>query len=105
MESHIHTLSDLAQKQSISKELILKKEFSVAEIAKLSRKDYNYYEQSLLKYAEIKGVIDTTFGDGEKKRTTEIIINGYNEGFTFEQLSALTELPVQEIEKIILASK
>ena len=65
MESHIHTLSDLAQKQSISKELILKKEFSVAEIAKLSRDYYNHYEQSLLKYAEMRGVIDSAFGDGE----------------------------------------
>ncbi|MFY7937302.1 MAG: hypothetical protein ACOVOQ_07990 [Flavobacterium sp.] len=105
MESHINTHSELTQKHSISKKLISEKEFSVAEIAKLSREDYNHYEQSLLKYAEIKGVIDTAFGDGEKKRTTEILINGYNEGFTFEQLSRITKLPVIEIEKIILASK
>jgi predicted HTH domain antitoxin len=101
MESHIHTLSDLAQKQSISKELILKKEFSVAEIAKLSREDYNHHEQSLLKYAEIKGVIDTAFGDGEKKRTTKIVLNCYKKGFSLEQISEITELSIQEIEKII----
>ena len=47
MESHNNTHSDLDQKKSISKELILKKEFNVTEIAKLSREDYNHYEQSL----------------------------------------------------------
>ncbi|MFN3488064.1 MAG: Rpn family recombination-promoting nuclease/putative transposase [Emticicia sp.] len=101
----LKNLTDFDQIPSILKEPIFEKGFGVAEIAKLSREDYNYYEQSLLKYAEIKGIIDTAFGDGEKKRTTEIVINGYNEDFTFEQLSKITKLSVTEIEKIILASK
>lgn len=50
----------------ILKEPVFEHAFEVANLAALSQEDYMVYEQSLLKYAEIKGVVETAFGEGEQ---------------------------------------
>ncbi len=50
----------------ILKEPVFEHAFEVANLAALSQEDYMVYEQSLLKYAEIRGVVETAFGEGEQ---------------------------------------
>jgi predicted transposase/invertase (TIGR01784 family) len=97
----LKNLTDFDQIPAILKEPIFEKGFGIAEVAKLTKKEHAIYEQSLLKYAEIKGVVDTAFSDGKIEGKIEVIISGYRNGFTIEQLSLLTNLTIEKIQEII----
>jgi predicted transposase/invertase (TIGR01784 family) len=73
-------LPSLEHIPAILQEPIFEKGFTIAEVAKLSKKEHAIYEQSVLKYAEIKGVVDTAFSDGENKGKIEGIKEGKIEG-------------------------
>jgi predicted transposase/invertase (TIGR01784 family) len=98
-------LPNLEHIPAILQEPIFEKGFGIAEVAKLTKKEHAIYEQSLLKYAEIKGVVDTAFSDGEikgmEKKEIDIIIIGHKNGFTVEQLAILTNLTTEKVQEII----
>jgi predicted transposase/invertase (TIGR01784 family) len=104
----------------ILKEEVFLKGFEIAEIANFDEKELAEYEESLKHYRDLKGVIDTSFEEGEKvgfdKRKKEGLEEGYdkgkdektremaktmkNEGEPIEKISRYTNLSKEEIEKL-----
>jgi len=98
------------------KEKIFLKLFKTAEIAKLNKKEYAKYQQSLNAYRDIKNSIDTAFLKGEKKgekrgekrgikkgerkKQIEAAKIGLNEGYPIEMISKMTGLTKEEIENL-----
>lgn len=74
----------------------------------LSKKERMTYEDSLKYYRDIKNVIDTAEKTGEekgvqkgvKKNQLENAKNALLEGLSFEIISKITKLSVEEIQKI-----
>ena len=78
------------------REKIFEKIFSVAEIAKLSKEEYQQYIVSLNAYRDFKNSIDTA----KAERTLEIAKNAKALGLSTEQIQKLTNLSIDEIEQI-----
>ncbi len=90
------------------------------EIANFDDRELAEYEESLKRYRDLKGVIDTSFEEGEKvgfdKGKKEGLEEGYdkgkdekaremaktmkNEGMPIEKISRYTNLSKEEIEKL-----
>lgn len=97
----------------ILKEPVFEHAFEVANLAALSQEDYMIYEQSLLKYAEIRGVVETAFGEGEQlglqkgeqigqlKKALETAQNLKKLGvLNIEQRAQVTGLSNKEVEEL-----
>jgi len=101
----------------ILKEPVFEHAFEVANLAALSQEDYMVYEQSLLKYAEIRGVVETAFGEGEQlglqkgeqlglqkgehKKAIETAQNLKKLGvLNIEQIAQVTGLTGKEVEEL-----
>ena len=101
---------------TILKEPIFEKAFHTAEIGAMSMEEYKFYTESLMSYWESKGMIDTARDEGriegekkgriegEKKgrieEKLEIVRKGIAMNMTDEQISQLTGLTTEEIQKI-----
>ena len=109
---------------NILKEKVFLKGFEIAEIAKFNKKELAAYEESLMKYRDLKAVVDTSFEDGEKvgyvkgeqagfekgeqtgfekgkdERDRQIAITMKNEGESIEKIATYTGLSKEEIEKL-----
>jgi len=83
------------------REKIFEKIFEVAEIAKLSNEEYEQYIFSLKTYRDYKNSIDTARDEGKAEKTIEIAKNAKILGLTTEQIQKLTNLSIEEIEKLI----
>ena len=99
------------------KDKIFSKLFATAEIAKLNNNEYSDYIESLKNYNDLRNVLDTARDEGkiegkiegeqigiEKgkiERDNEIIVAGYKEGFSPEQLSKLTKLDLILVREIL----
>lgn len=82
------------------------------EIANFDEKELAEYEESLKHYRDLKGVIDTSFEEGEKmgyekgekvgydKKAREMAKTMKNEGEPIEKISRYTNLSKEEIEKL-----
>ena len=74
------------------------------EIANFDEKELAEYEESLKHYRDLKGVIDTSFEEGEKvgydKKALEMAKAMKNEGEPIEKISRYTRLSKEEIEKL-----
>jgi predicted transposase/invertase (TIGR01784 family) len=96
----------------ILKEKVFLKGFEIAEIANFDEKELAEYEESLKYYRDLKGVIDTSFEEGEKAGYEKGEKVGYDKGkmemaksmkikgYTIEEISGLTQIPKEEIEKL-----
>jgi predicted transposase/invertase (TIGR01784 family) len=105
-------LEDFEKIPGILKEKIFIKAFETAEIANFDEKQLAEYEESLKHYRDLKGVIDTSFEEGEKvgiekgrkegedNKAKKIVQNSIKEGLSIEIISKITGLPVEEIEKL-----
>jgi predicted transposase/invertase (TIGR01784 family) len=71
-------LEDFDAIPDILNEEVFLKGFEIARIANFDRDELSQYEKSLMYYRDLKGVIDTSFEDGEKL--------GYEKGAKFEKL-------------------
>lgn len=79
-----------------------------SQVNMLSKKERMTYEDSLKYYRDIKNVIDTAEKTGEekgvqkgvKKNQLENAKNALLEGLSFEIISKITKLSVEEIQKI-----
>jgi predicted transposase/invertase (TIGR01784 family) len=88
------------------------KGFEIAEIANFDEKELAEYEESLKYYRDLKGVIDTSFEEGEKvgydkgkkvgydKKARGIAETMKKEGEPIEKISRYTGLSKEEIEKL-----
>ena len=124
----LKNLEDFESIPDILKEDVFIKGFEIAEIANFDEKELAEYEESLKVYRDLKGVIDTSFEEGEKvgfdKGKREGLEEGKKEGleegekvgfdkgkyelakamkikgYPIEDISELTKIPGEEIEKL-----
>jgi len=86
------------------REKVFEKIFSVAEIAKLSHDEYLQYIISLKTYRDYKNSIDTARdegrAEGKAEEKLEIVRNAKILGLSIEQIQKLTDLTIEEIEKL-----
>jgi predicted transposase/invertase (TIGR01784 family) len=87
--------------------------FQVAEVARYSREEQEAYVQSRKYYWDLNNVIDTANlegietgreagrEEGREQTQIDIILTGHQEGFSPEQLSKLTKLPLDQVLAII----
>jgi predicted transposase/invertase (TIGR01784 family) len=93
---------------NILREEVFLKGFEIAEIANFNEKELAEYEESLKHYRDLKGVIDTSFEEGEKigyekgkdEMAREMAKTMISKGYSIEEISELTKLPKDEIEKL-----
>ena len=85
-------------------ERIFEKICSVAEISKLTIEEYMQYINSLKVYLDNKNSIDTArdegIAEGRAERDVEIAKKLKNSGMPFDKISEITDLTIEEIEKI-----
>jgi len=109
-------LEDFEEIPAILNEEVFVKGFEAAEIANFDKKQMVEYEDSLKIYRDLKGVVDTSFEDGEikgmekgekigmekgeKKKAIEIAKILKKDGIDIEIISKSTGLSNEEIEKL-----
>jgi len=69
-------------------------------IGSLSKEELSEYEESLMVYRDLKGVIDTYFEEGKADKAVEIAKAMKDEGEPIEKISRYTGLSKEEIEKL-----
>jgi len=94
-------LEEFDEIPAILNEPIFQKAFKTAEIAKFSKEEYDKYQESLLNYIELKGVVDTSKEEGKTEEKIEIAKEMIKENFPIQQIARLTKLSIDRIEKII----
>ncbi|MCK4765626.1 MAG: PD-(D/E)XK nuclease family transposase [Candidatus Aminicenantes bacterium] len=101
-------LEDFENIPAILNEEIFIKGFDTAEIANFDKRQLAEYEDSLKVYRDLKGVIDTSFEEGEKvglekgRKEEKIALakKSLKKGLPLETISELTGLSKEEIEKL-----
>jgi len=105
LDKWLYFIKHLEDFQSIPKifkdEQIFKNAFEKAELAKYDHFEFESYERSLKEYRDIKGYIDTAFEEGKLEGKLEIIKQGKKIGLSNSDLSKLTGLSEDEIDKIL----
>ena len=75
-----------------------------AEIAQFDEKEYNAYEESLKAYRDLKNSLDTAFDEGKIEgkieEKIEIAKIAKAKGFSFKDISEMTGLSIEEIERL-----
>lgn len=105
-------LDDFDQIPAILNEPIFQKGFEIAELAHLTRKQFDDYQKSLLQYSEVKNVGDTSFEEGKAEgraegveegkaaKTLEIAKALLEKGFDKKSVSEITGLNLETISNI-----
>jgi predicted transposase/invertase (TIGR01784 family) len=106
---YLETFEDIPE---ILKEEVFIKGFEIAEIANFNEEQMAEYEESLKVYRDLKGVVDTSFEEGEKvgiekgidkgreKERMDIAKKLKTEGINIEIIMKSTGLSKEEIEKL-----
>lgn len=81
-------------------EVIFEQAFEKAELAKLDNAQWETYERNLKDYRDMKGYLDTAFSDGEIKKGNEIASKMKWKGFPTKDISEMTGLTADEIDKL-----
>ncbi|MDT3739265.1 MAG: Rpn family recombination-promoting nuclease/putative transposase [Candidatus Kapabacteria bacterium] len=117
----LKNLPNLQQRPIRLQEKVFQNLFKVAEIAKFDKQEMSDYESSLKSYRDFKNIIDTAIEEaeskgkiegkiegiieGEMKEKVKVVLTAHNEGLSFEIISKLTGLSVDEIGNIVLSIK
>ncbi len=96
----IKHLEDFQNIPEIFKDDIFKQAFEKAEIAKFSNAERVEYEQSLKVYRDLKGVLDTAFGEGKIEGKIEVAKTLKENGVSIDLIIKSTGLTQEEIEKL-----
>lgn len=100
----IKHLEDFQSIPSIIADDVFNKAFEKAELAKFGKDDLDNYENSLKVYRDLKGAMDTAFDEGKLEGILEgkieIAKSAKLMGLSKEDISKLTGLSFEEIEKI-----
>jgi len=104
LDKWLYFIKHLADFQTIpaifTDEVIFKKAFEKAELAKLDSVQWQSYESSLKEYRDIKGYIETAFDEGKIERTIEIARSLKAAEVTIDIISKTTGLSQDEINKL-----
>ncbi|MCT4665132.1 MAG: Rpn family recombination-promoting nuclease/putative transposase [Flavobacteriales bacterium] len=82
------------------RESIFEKLFETAEVAKMTREEYDSYEGSLKYYRDIQNSIDTSYQEGIAQEKINTVIESLKAGLKVSVISTITKLPEAEILKI-----
>ena len=93
-------LEEIDNIPGILKEEIFLQAFEVARIANFDEKQMSEYEESLKHYRDLKGVIDTSFEDGEMNKAKEIAAKLKAKEIHINIIIETTGLSKEEIEKL-----
>ncbi|KJV05364.1 Rpn family recombination-promoting nuclease/putative transposase [Methylocucumis oryzae] len=85
---------------AILNEPIFKKGFEIAELAHLTPRQFDAYQRSLIEYAEVKNVSDTSFEEGMMSEKKKIAITLKNKKLSMDFIMEVTGLSKREIEKL-----
>ena len=108
----LKNLSRLDERPSALKEKVFTKLCEEAEIAKFTPTELKEYEDSLKAYRDVKNSIDTALEKGREEGMAKGLAKGMEKekiatarrllsmGFSEEQVSTATELPLEEIQKL-----
>ena len=100
----IQNLKNLTDRPLKFQERIFNKLFDQAELANFDEQEYLEYEESLKAYRDLKNSIDTAREEGreegEKKKALEVAKKGKKKGYSVQDISEMTGLSVDEIEKL-----
>ncbi len=108
----LKNLEDFEDIPDILKEAVFIKGFEIAEIANFNARQLAEYEESLKVYRDLKGVVDTSFEEGlvigeekgreegKKEEKIEIARMMKKKKYPLKEISALTGLSPEEIEKL-----
>lgn len=94
---NLERLEDIPE---ILKEPVFEKAFKVAEIANFSADEYSAYQKSLLSYRDMVNVMKTKYEEGIEQGIENIVIRCLNQGKHFSEISHITGLMVEQIERI-----
>lgn len=97
----IKHLEDFQTIPSIFSDEVFTNAFEKAEIAKFEQNDLDKYEYSLKIYRDLKGVIDTAFGEGKIEGKLEVAKALKLKGISNQAITELTGLTVDELNKIL----
>ena len=99
----MYVLKNLKRLENIPdklREKIFEKIFEAAEIAKLSREEYEQYIISLNAYRDFKNSIDTARDEGRAEEKKETAIRLLKKGMSIADVSDATELSKEQIEEL-----
>ena len=74
--------------------------FEKAEIANYNKNELDNYNESLKVYRDLKNVVNYAFVEGKMERNIEIAIAAKKMGMPTKDISTLTGLSEEEIEKL-----
>ncbi len=98
---NLHRFTDIP---TVLQERIFRKVFEIAEVSKLNKEDMNTYEQSLKDKRDWKNAMDTLIEEslekGMRKKEIDLIRVMKAKGYDLNEISELTGVPVEEIEKL-----
>lgn len=94
----IKHLEDFQSIPSIIADEVFNKAFEKAELAKFGQSELENYENSLKTYRDLKGVIDTAFGEGKLEGKLETAKSFKKLGVPIETIIEATGLTKEEIE-------
>lgn len=92
----LKNLNRLDRVPDVLREKIFDKLFEIAEIAKFNQEQILSYEDSLKYYRDLKNSLDTAKAEGK----AEVAINMIKKGYPLNEISQITDLPIEEIEKL-----
>lgn len=92
----LKNLNRLDRVPDVLREKIFDKLFEIAEIAKFNQEQILSYEDSLKYYRDLKNSLDTAKAEGK----AEVAINLIKKGYPLNEISQITDLPIEEIEKL-----
>ena len=96
----IKHLEDFQNIPTIFSDEVFEQAFEKAELSKLGQTDRDKYENSLKVYRDLKGVLDTAFDEGKIERNNEIAKQAKQMGLLTSDISKLTGLTEEEINKL-----
>ena len=96
----IKHLEDFQNIPAIFSDEVFEQAFEKAELSKLGQAELDKYESSLKVYRDLKGVLDTAFDEGKIEGKIEIAKQAKKMGLSTSDISKLTGLTEEEINKL-----
>ena len=93
-------LPKLQERPAKLQERVFGKLFELAQIGKFNQEELQKYEESLKVYWDIHAVVETAFDEGKIEGKIEVAKNAILQGLSNELIVELTNLPLDEIEKL-----
>lgn len=80
---------------------IFEKLFNVAEYSKLNREEKEMYDVELKRKWDRANILASAEAKGETKSLEKVVVNGWKNGFTLEQLQAITDWDKDRVTEVL----